>query len=341
MRTMMVLGLAACGSASPSNVVGNVTPPVETLPGTRPFPAFVGADFVVAAVTGELVAFTLVGDTVTEIGRVKLVDTPDERSTFGEPLTFLDRDHLVVRGGSESEYWIVTPAGAAPLTAPSDETFAGIPKPTNPDPAGEVWGEVRGNGGRAVRRGTELYWEHCAWGYAADGFQCDAAGWVRMWPLDPSQQVMTHDDLPPAAATSPKSWVDAPPAFTISNDANGLPTCAPPKGDPIVLSPVTEYGRVGGDRHWFDTGVALVEFGDYGLDFVVSSFSVYPSCGADPLFSGQRYQLFHDGLWVADEVIPGDLLESGDLPTVSRLRRQLQLLVDLPENRGVAIRPAP
>lgn len=337
MRAMLVLGLVACGGGSGSKVVGTPTPPDDT----RPFPAFARADFVVAALTGELVAFTLEGDTATEIGRLKLVET-DEGYTFGEPLWFLDRDHLVVRGGSETAYWIVTPAGAAPLTAPSDETFASIPRPTNPDPEGEVWEVERGHGGRPVRRGAELYWEHCAWGYAADGFACEAAGWVRMWPLDPAQRVLTREDLPPVPVTSAKVWVDGLPAFTVSNDASGLPTCMPPKGDPIVLSPVTEYGDTGGDRHWFANGAVLVEFGDFGLDdFVVSSFSVYPSCGADPLFSGLQYQLFRDGLWVANEVIPGALSDSGDLATVSRLRRQLQPLVDLPENRGVAIRPAP
>jgi hypothetical protein len=332
MRTMMVVALAACGGSNATGVVGNTSPTFETLPGTKPFPAFERADFVVAAQTGELVAFSLTDDVVKEIGRVKHVDTMDEVFTFGEPLVFLDRDHLVVRGATETEFWIVTPAGAAPLTAPPDEKFAAIPKPVNPD-----WENEKGYGGYAVRRGSELYWEHCAWGYPADGFQCDAEGYIRMWPLDPAQKLVTGLAAP--VSTEP-TWTDAKAAFPVDVDEEGHPTCKPPKGDAIALVPVTDYGHVGGSTHWFAGGAALVEFGDYGLaDFIASSFSVYPSCGADPLFSGQQYQLFHDGLWVADEAT-GEPGENGDLPTVSRLRRQLKVLADLPVNRGVAIRPA-
>lgn len=333
MRTLVLLGLAACGGSSPSNVVSNTTPPAEARSGTRPFPAFERADVVVAAVTGELVAFTLAGDTATELGRVKLVDSTDEVIAFGEPITYLDRDHLVVRGGSETDFWIVSPAGATPLTAPPDETFAGIAKPASAESELE-----RGSGGRAVRRGVELYWEHCAWGYAADGFQCEASGWIRMWPRDPAQQVVTT--YPPGDDEEYTGWIESESFFLIGNDEDGHPTCPSAKG-PVVLRPVTDHGHTGGETHFLADGVALVEFGDYGLDdFIASSFSVYASCGADPLFSGLQYQLFRDGFWVADEVIPGKPTENGDLPTVSRLRRQLKVLGDLPANRGVAIRPA-
>ena len=297
------------------------------------FPALARADLVVALADGDLAAYAIAGDKLTELGRVHRVpatgvsDEPDWGSTL---VWWLDRDHLLVGGRSDAS--LFTPAGQIVLAVPADAVFESIARPKAEDNL-EL---TRGDESLLLHAGGQVFRVHCAWGYAVDGFQCIAYGRVRIWPPDPSVRVeawdpdSTPDDPPPA------HWTDAAPAFALDTTGDTAPTCQD-GGRTVALASPADPAAQFYELHWLPTQPAalIVEYGVPGMAALLpTGFAVFDRCTDKPILAGTGYHLFSDGLWLSDDTVPGPGNAS-----VTHLRRNLRVLGELPARRGFALRP--
>jgi hypothetical protein len=330
--TVVLAIVASCG-ASP------VTPASPTPP-SRPmippaFPAMASADLVVVLADGDLAAYAIAGDVLTELGRAHVGAKPDvsDMPDLGSTVWWLDRDHLLVGDHHDASLW--TPAGRIALAVPADAVFDAIARPT----AENDLELTRGDESLLIHAGGQVFWAHCAWGYPVDGFQCTTYGRVRLWPPDPTVRVetwnpdRTPDDRPPA------QWTDAAPAFTLDTTGDKAPTCQDGGRTVALASPADPEAQFYA-IHWLPTkpAAAIVEYGVPGMAALLpTGFAVFDRCTDKPILVGTGYQLFSDGLWLSDDTVPGP----GNVAprNITHVRRGLRVLGELPGRRGFAIRP--
>lgn len=323
------LSLAACGGSA-STDRGPVSPLAPLPPVSPPaFPALARADLVATLASGELAAYSIAGDKLTELGRVALASAGESSSGLGISLDWLDRERLLVSGLDAA--LVITPAGRIRLAVPGDEAFSAIPEPKDHE-GGEL---TQGSGGSVVREGGRAFWSHCAWGFPVDGFQCERHARIQIWPPDPAARVEVWQPDRSAPEAPRVVWTEAPAAFALGTTEDHLPTCQD-HGRTVTLG---SEGQHGYEVHWLAVTPAalLVVYGEYGLaDWIPTGFAVFDRCREQPVLVGRSFRLFSDGLWLSEDAAPG---AGADPAYVTHMRRNLAVLGELPAHHGIAMRP--
>jgi hypothetical protein len=296
--------LAACGGAG--------TPPIANHASSS-----WNADLAVFD-SGTYRLYSLAGDKVTEIGKVVFANNPGDsalamtRRGFG----WADRDHLIVSFGDDVK--LVTAGGVAPLAVPAEASLVSPPKPKPDLESGGILGLTVHDG--------EAWWSKCAWGFAADGFQCETYVYARIWPSD-LRKTGTSPIEPRPETPWPKTA--SKDFHTKENEGGQSLSCQPPGGAATELKGKNEDDHVtDGDAHWVSLSPPrlLVQYWEFGLYPFPADWGLYDGCKAEPLERGSTLHPGPDGLWVA----------GGDKVTI---RRGATVLGELPSDE-VKFRPA-
>lgn len=305
--------LVACSTAPRPAPLPDVPPPAAPA-----IPWFDRVDLVTLN-DGEVTGYSTAGKTLDRLGSLTVAEAKDVMFFDGR---WADRDNLFVESGGEAITHL-TAAHVDRIEVPDASTLVAT-KPTSTDGM-EL---VAGIGGGAVVAPSELWWSHCAWGFPADGFQCERYVHTQLWPT--AKTVVSRDLITPADEGDWGKDV-APAGFKLAKIDRGV-RCDPPSGTPLTVAGDPDQNEEIFATHWISTAPPrlLVVFGSPGYaDLLPTRWSLYAGCAGDPIERGETVAPGWHGLWRAT-------VKAGDNVTIT-IRRGAEVLGEL--KGAVAFRP--